>query len=185
MHLLSGLAAKRMNCLRDRGMTSRASPKMTRMKFGGSSPPVIRRKTVVRGRYLPKLLIRRIDEYAIHCGRSPQQQEPGRSDRLGQTFFRSGFGVWSTTRYGRIRKPILRHYGYRWDQPSLRFHQVDRNALRDGAGLISPVQANLRRFMEGLPAREIDAVVPLDSQDLDHIRRNPRALECHRPRRQR
>ena len=37
--------------------------------------------------------------------------------------------------------------------------------MRDGAGLIIPVQANLRLFLESLPAREIDAVILLDSQD--------------------
>ena len=37
--------------------------------------------------------------------------------------------------------------------------------LRTGAGLIIPVHANLRVFLESLPAREIDAVVLLDSQD--------------------
>lgn len=37
--------------------------------------------------------------------------------------------------------------------------------MRDGAGLIIPVHANLRQFLEGLPAREVDAVVLLDSQD--------------------
>jgi S-adenosylmethionine-diacylglycerol 3-amino-3-carboxypropyl transferase len=37
--------------------------------------------------------------------------------------------------------------------------------LRAGAGLIIPVHANLRVFLESLPAREIDAVVLLDSQD--------------------
>src|ERR1700733_5152462 len=37
--------------------------------------------------------------------------------------------------------------------------------MRDGAGLIIPVHANLRAFLEGLPAREVDAVVLLDSQD--------------------
>jgi S-adenosylmethionine-diacylglycerol 3-amino-3-carboxypropyl transferase len=31
--------------------------------------------------------------------------------------------------------------------------------------LIIPVHANLRQFLESLPAREIDAVVLLDSQD--------------------
>src|SRR3981189_1018892 len=34
-----------------------------------------------------------------------------------------------------------------------------------GAGLIIPVPANLRLFLESLPAREVDAVVLLDSQD--------------------
>jgi S-adenosylmethionine-diacylglycerol 3-amino-3-carboxypropyl transferase len=37
--------------------------------------------------------------------------------------------------------------------------------MRDGAGLIIPVHANLRQFLENLPARQIDAVVLLDSQD--------------------
>jgi S-adenosylmethionine-diacylglycerol 3-amino-3-carboxypropyl transferase len=37
--------------------------------------------------------------------------------------------------------------------------------MRDGAGLIIPVHANLRMFLESLPAREVDAVVLLDSQD--------------------
>jgi S-adenosylmethionine-diacylglycerol 3-amino-3-carboxypropyl transferase len=37
--------------------------------------------------------------------------------------------------------------------------------MRAGAGLIIPVHANLRVFLESLPAREIDAVVLLDSQD--------------------
>jgi S-adenosylmethionine-diacylglycerol 3-amino-3-carboxypropyl transferase len=37
--------------------------------------------------------------------------------------------------------------------------------MRDGAGLIIPVHANLRVFLESLPAREVDAVVLLDSQD--------------------
>lgn len=33
------------------------------------------------------------------------------------------------------------------------------------AGLVTPVHANLRLFLESLPARQIDAVVLLDSQD--------------------
>ena len=37
--------------------------------------------------------------------------------------------------------------------------------MRNGAGLIIPVHANLRVFLESLPAREVDAVVLLDSQD--------------------
>jgi S-adenosylmethionine-diacylglycerol 3-amino-3-carboxypropyl transferase len=37
--------------------------------------------------------------------------------------------------------------------------------MRSGAGLIIPVHANLRLFLESLPAREVDAVVLLDSQD--------------------
>src|SRR6202000_2021744 len=37
--------------------------------------------------------------------------------------------------------------------------------MRSGAGLIIPVHANLRLFLENLPARQIDAVVLLDSQD--------------------
>lgn len=55
--------------------------------------------------------------------------------------------------------------------PYLQRSQFGR--MRDGAGLIIPVQANLRKFLEGLPAREVDAVVLLDSQDwmaLEEIR---------------
>src|SRR6202163_4785423 len=37
--------------------------------------------------------------------------------------------------------------------------------MRNGAGLIITVHANLRLFLESLPAREVDAVVLLDSQD--------------------
>jgi S-adenosylmethionine-diacylglycerol 3-amino-3-carboxypropyl transferase len=37
--------------------------------------------------------------------------------------------------------------------------------MRNDAGLIIPVHASLRAFLEGLPAREVDAVVLLDSQD--------------------
>ncbi len=37
--------------------------------------------------------------------------------------------------------------------------------MRAGAGLVIPVHANLRVFLESLPAREVDAVVLLDSQD--------------------
>jgi S-adenosylmethionine-diacylglycerol 3-amino-3-carboxypropyl transferase len=37
--------------------------------------------------------------------------------------------------------------------------------MRNGEGLIIPVHANLRLFLESLPAREVDAVVLLDSQD--------------------
>ena len=47
--------------------------------------------------------------------------------------------------------------------PYLQACQFER--MRDGAGLIIPVHANLRQFLEGLPAREVDAVVLLDSQD--------------------
>jgi S-adenosylmethionine-diacylglycerol 3-amino-3-carboxypropyl transferase len=47
--------------------------------------------------------------------------------------------------------------------PYLQRGQFER--MRDGAGLIIPVHANLRSFLESLPAREIDAVVLLDSQD--------------------
>src|SRR6266481_36111 len=47
--------------------------------------------------------------------------------------------------------------------PYLQRSQFER--MRNGAGLIIPVHANLRLFLESLPAREIDAVVPLDSQD--------------------
>jgi S-adenosylmethionine-diacylglycerol 3-amino-3-carboxypropyl transferase len=37
--------------------------------------------------------------------------------------------------------------------------------MRNGAGLIIPLHANLRVFLESLPARAVDAVVLLDSQD--------------------
>src|SRR5258708_9976844 len=47
--------------------------------------------------------------------------------------------------------------------PYLQARQFAR--MRDGAGLIIPVHANLRHFLESLPARQIDAVVLLDSQD--------------------
>ena len=47
--------------------------------------------------------------------------------------------------------------------PYLQRSQFER--MRDGAGLIIPVHANLRQFLEGLPAREVDAVVLLHSQD--------------------
>ena len=47
--------------------------------------------------------------------------------------------------------------------PYLQRSQFER--MRDGAGLIIPVHANLREFLEGLPAREVDAMVLLDSQD--------------------
>jgi S-adenosylmethionine-diacylglycerol 3-amino-3-carboxypropyl transferase len=47
--------------------------------------------------------------------------------------------------------------------PYLQHSQFER--MRDGAGLIIPVHANLRPFLESLPAREVDAVVLLDSQD--------------------
>jgi S-adenosylmethionine-diacylglycerol 3-amino-3-carboxypropyl transferase len=47
--------------------------------------------------------------------------------------------------------------------PYLQRCQFER--MRNGAGLIIPVHANLRLFLESLPAREVDAVVLLDSQD--------------------
>jgi S-adenosylmethionine-diacylglycerol 3-amino-3-carboxypropyl transferase len=47
--------------------------------------------------------------------------------------------------------------------PYLQRSQYQR--MRNGAGLIIPVHANLRLFLESLPAREVDAVILLDSQD--------------------
>jgi S-adenosylmethionine-diacylglycerol 3-amino-3-carboxypropyl transferase len=47
--------------------------------------------------------------------------------------------------------------------PYLQRGQFSR--MRNDAGLIIPVHANLRQFLESMPAREIDAVVLLDSQD--------------------
>jgi len=37
--------------------------------------------------------------------------------------------------------------------------------MRAGAGAITPVHANLRLFLQSLPARHVDAVILLDSQD--------------------
>ena len=45
--------------------------------------------------------------------------------------------------------------------------------MRNDAGLIIPIHADLRAFLESLPAREVDAVVLLDTQDwmaLEEIR---------------
>lgn len=47
--------------------------------------------------------------------------------------------------------------------PYLQRRQFER--MRDGAGLIIPAHANLRQFLQSLPAREVDAVILLDSQD--------------------
>ena len=47
--------------------------------------------------------------------------------------------------------------------PYLQQNQFAR--MRDDAGLIIPIHGNLRQFLDGLPAREVDAVVLLDSQD--------------------
>jgi S-adenosylmethionine-diacylglycerol 3-amino-3-carboxypropyl transferase len=55
--------------------------------------------------------------------------------------------------------------------PYLQRRQYER--MRNGAGLIIPHHAKLRQFLEGLPAREVDAVILLDSQDwmaVDEIR---------------
>jgi S-adenosylmethionine-diacylglycerol 3-amino-3-carboxypropyl transferase len=60
------------------------------------------------------------------------------------------------------------HRGYRGPgdrclPPYLQRRQYER--MRNGAGLIIPHHANLRQFLESLPAREVDAVILLDSQD--------------------
>jgi S-adenosylmethionine-diacylglycerol 3-amino-3-carboxypropyl transferase len=47
--------------------------------------------------------------------------------------------------------------------PYLQRRQYER--MRNGAGLIIPHHAGLRQFLESLPAREVDAVILLDSQD--------------------
>ena len=55
--------------------------------------------------------------------------------------------------------------------PYLQRRQYER--MRNGAGLIIPHHAGLRQFLESLPAREVDAVILLDSQDwmaVDEIR---------------
>jgi S-adenosylmethionine-diacylglycerol 3-amino-3-carboxypropyl transferase len=53
--------------------------------------------------------------------------------------------------------------GNRCLPPYLQRSQFPR--MRNDAGLIIPVHANLRQFLQSMPAREIDAVVLLDSQD--------------------
>jgi S-adenosylmethionine-diacylglycerol 3-amino-3-carboxypropyl transferase len=60
------------------------------------------------------------------------------------------------------------HRGYRGPgdrclPPYLQRSQYER--MRNGGGLIIPVHADLRQFLESLPAREVDAVILLDSQD--------------------
>src|SRR5262249_16082503 len=47
--------------------------------------------------------------------------------------------------------------------PSLQGRRFAR--MRNDAGRIFPAHASLRQFLDGLPAREVDAVVLLDSQD--------------------
>lgn len=47
--------------------------------------------------------------------------------------------------------------------PYLQRRQYER--MRNGAGLIIPHHASLKQFLDGLPAREVDAVILLDSQD--------------------
>jgi len=47
--------------------------------------------------------------------------------------------------------------------PYLQRRQYER--MRNAAGLIIPHHANLGQFLESLPAREVDAVILLDSQD--------------------
>src|SRR6266404_2621557 len=66
--------------------------------------------------------------------------------------------------------------------PYLQACQFER--MRNGAGLIIPVHANLRLFLESLPAREVDAVIPPGLAGLDGAGRNPRAVERHRSYRQ-
>jgi S-adenosylmethionine-diacylglycerol 3-amino-3-carboxypropyl transferase len=61
---------------------------------------------------------------------------------------------------------LLRRYpgpGDRCLPPYLQRRQFAR--MRNDAGLIIPVQSSLQQFLESLPAREVDAVVLLDSQD--------------------
>ena len=47
--------------------------------------------------------------------------------------------------------------------PYLQRRQYQR--MRNGAGLIIPQHAGLRPFLDSLPAREVDAIILLDSQD--------------------
>jgi S-adenosylmethionine-diacylglycerol 3-amino-3-carboxypropyl transferase len=61
---------------------------------------------------------------------------------------------------------LQRRYAGPGDQCLPLYLQKSRfRRMQAGAGLIIPVHANLRVFLESLPAREIDAVVLLDSQD--------------------
>jgi len=60
------------------------------------------------------------------------------------------------------------HRGYRGPgdiclPPYLQRRQFRR--MRNDAGLIIPIRGGLRDFLNGMPAREIDAVILLDSQD--------------------
>ena len=63
--------------------------------------------------------------------------------------------------------------------PYLQRNQFAR--MRNDAGLIIPVHASLRQFLESLPAREVDAVVLLDFTGLDDGRRNPHIVGYDRP----
>ena len=61
---------------------------------------------------------------------------------------------------------LLRRYrgpGDRCLPPYLQRRRFAR--MRDDAGLVIPVHSSPRQFLESLPAREVDAVVLLDSQD--------------------
>jgi S-adenosylmethionine-diacylglycerol 3-amino-3-carboxypropyl transferase len=61
---------------------------------------------------------------------------------------------------------LLRRYrgpGDRCLPPYLQRRRFAR--MRNDAGLIIPVHSSLQQFLESLPAREVDAVVLLDSQD--------------------
>jgi S-adenosylmethionine-diacylglycerol 3-amino-3-carboxypropyl transferase len=61
---------------------------------------------------------------------------------------------------------LLRRYrgpGDRCLPPYLQRRRFAR--MRNDAGLVIPVHSSLRQFLESLPAREVDAVVLLDSQD--------------------
>ena len=57
--------------------------------------------------------------------------------------------------------------------------------MRNDAGLIIPVHASLRQFLESLPAREVDAVMLLELAGLDGAGRDPHIVGHDRSRRQR
>ena len=74
-------------------------------------------------------------------------------------------GTFKTTQIGTLARYIYRRTG-----KPIRLISADLGGWGPiqqeiDAGLIIPVHGNLRQFLDGLPAREVDAVVLLDSQD--------------------
>jgi S-adenosylmethionine-diacylglycerol 3-amino-3-carboxypropyl transferase len=69
----------------------------------------------------------------------------------------TNYFAWQALRRGYIGP------GDRCLPPYLQRRQYER--MRNGAGLIIPHHAGLKQFLDSLPAREVDAVILLDSQD--------------------